>query len=83
MKLSIRFSILVVLMLIISIAIYQFTMKVIVPYLLAFNDDTIVTGGLIIGSLTVLAIWVGVGEFLMKVLNCEEIIDKFIDGAEK
>lgn len=83
MKLSIRFSILVVLMLIIAIAMYQFVTKVAVPYLLAFDDGVIVSGGLIIGLMVVFAIWVGAGEFLMKVLNCGEIIDKFIDEAEK
>lgn len=83
MKLSIRFSILVILMLLVAFAMYQFVMKVAVPYLLASNDGLIVTGGLILGVMAVLTIWVGVGEFLMKVLNCGEIIDKFIDGAEK
>ena len=83
MKLSIRFSILVVLMLLVAFVMYQFATKVAVPYLLASNDELIITFGLILGTMSVLTIWVGVGEFLMKVLKCEEIIYKFIGGTEK
>ena len=39
--------------------------------------------GLIFVLITAQVIWVGIGEFLMKVLKCREIIDKFINVTEK
>ena len=83
MKLSIRCSILVTVMIILSVILYQIGMKVVIPYLLESNDGLVITGGLILGLMIVLTIWIGVGEFLMKILNCGEIIDKFIDRSEK
>ena len=83
MKLSIRCTILVTVMIILSIVMYQIGMKVVVPYIINSNDDLVLTFGLIFGEIGYLIVWVSVCGFLMKVLNCREIIDKFIDGAEK
>lgn len=83
MKLSIRLLILAVLMLLITFIMYQFAMKLAIPYLLAYNDGLMVAFGLILGVMAVLIIWVGIGEFLMNVLKCREIIDKLINVTEK
>lgn len=83
MKLSIRLLILAVLMLLITFIMYQFAMKLAIPYLLAYNDGLMVAGGLILGIMAVLIIWVGIGEFLMNVLKCRVIIDKLINVTEK
>lgn len=83
MKLSIRCTILVTVMVILSIVMYQIGMKVVVPYIINSNDDLVLTFGLIFGEIGYLIVWVCVCEFLMKVLNCGEIIDKFIDRTEK
>ena len=83
MKLSIRLLILAVLMLLITFIMYQFAMKLAIPYLLAYNDGLMVAGGLILGIIAVLIIWVGIGEFLMNVLKCKGIIDKLINVTEK
>ena len=83
MKLSIRLLILAVLMLFITCIMYQFAMKLAIPYLLAYNDGLMVACGLILGIMTVLIIWVGIGEFLMNVLKCGGIIDKLINVTEK
>lgn len=58
-------------------------MKLAIPYLLAYNDGLMVAFGLILGVMAVLIIWVGIGEFLMNVLKCREIIDKLINVTEK
>lgn len=83
MKLSIRFSIFVVLMLIVSFVMYKAALKFAVPCLLSSNDEFIIAAGLIFMMITALVIWVVIGEFLMKVLNFEEIINKFIGKEEK
>ena len=83
MKLSIRFSIFVVLVLIVSLLMKHFAMKFVVPCILSSNDEFIIAAGLIFGMISALVIWVAIGEFLMKVLNCEEIINKFIGREEK
>ena len=83
MKLSIRFSIFVVLVLIVSLLMKHFAMKFVVPCILSSNDEFIIAAGLIFVMITALVIWVVIGEFLMKVLNCEEIINKFIGREEK
>lgn len=83
MKLSIRLLILAVLMLLITFIMYQVTMKFAIPYLLAYNDGLMIAFGLILGIMTLLIIWVGIGEFLMNVLKCREIIDKLINVTEK
>ena len=83
MKLSIRFSIFVVLMLIVSFVMSTVALKFAVPCLLSSNNEFIIVAGLIFVLITAQVIWVGIGEFLMKVLNCEEIIDKFINVTEK
>ena len=83
MKLSIRFSILVVLMLIVSYVMSTVALKFAVPCLLSSNDEFIIAAGLIFGMITALVVWVAICEFLMKVLNCEEIINKFIGREEK
>lgn len=83
MKLSIRCTILVTVMVILSIVMYQIGMKVVVPYIINSNDDLVLTFGLIFGEIGYLIVWVSVCGFLMKVLNCGEIIDKFIDRTEK
>lgn len=58
-------------------------MKFAIPYLLAYNDGLMIAFGLILGIMTLLIIWVGIGEFLMNVLKCREIIDKLINVTEK
>ena len=83
MKLSIRLLILVVLMLLITFIMYQFAMKLAIPYLLAYNDGLMIAAGLIFGMITAFVIWGVIAEFLAKVLNCDEIIDKFIGTEEK
>ena len=83
MKLSIRFSILVVLMLIVSYVMSTVALKFAVPYLLSSNDEFIIAAGLIFGMITAFVIWGVIAEFLAKVLNCDEIIDKFIGTEEK
>ncbi|MBR1611624.1 MAG: hypothetical protein IJ672_09145 [Methanobrevibacter sp.] len=83
MKLSIRCTILVTVMVILSIVMYQVGMKVVIPYIINSNDDLVLTFGLIFGEIGYLIVWVSVFGFLMKVLNCGEIIDKFIDRTEK
>lgn len=83
MKLSIRFSIFVVLMLIVSFVMSKVALKFAVPCLLSSNDEFIIAAGLIFMMITALVIWVVIGEFLMKVLNFEEIINKFIGKEEK
>ena len=83
MKLSIRFSIFVVLMLIVSFVMYKAALKFVVPYLLSSNSEFIIVAGLIFGMITAFVIWGVIAEFLAKVLNCDEIIDKFIDTEEK
>ena len=83
MKLSIRFSIFVVLMLIVSFVMYKAALKFAVPCLLSSNSEFIIGAGLIFGMTTAFVIWGVIAEFLAKVLNCDEIIDKFIDTEEK
>ena len=83
MKLSIRFSILVVLMLIVSFVMYKAALKFVVPCLLSSNSEFIIAAGLIFGMITAFVIWGIITEFLAKVLNCDEIIDKFIGTEEK
>ena len=83
MKLSIRFSIFVVLMLIVSFVMSTIALRFAVPCLLSSNNEFIIVAGLIFGMITALVIWVVIGEFFMKVLKCEEIIEKFIDKEEK
>ena len=83
MKLSIRFSIFVVLMLIVSFVMSKAALKFAVSCLLSSNDEFIIAAGLIFMMITALVIWVVIGEFLMKVLNFEEIINKFIGKEEK
>ena len=83
MKLSIRFSIFVVLVLIVSLLMKHFAMKFAVPCLLSSNDEFIIAAGLIFGMITTFVIWGVIAEFLAKVLSCDEIIDKFIGTEEK
>ena len=83
MKLSIRFSILVVLMLIVSFVMYKAALKFVVPCLLSSNSEFIIAAGLIFGMITAFVIWGIIAEFLAKVLNCDEIIDKFIKKKKK
>ena len=82
MKLSIRFSIFVVLMLIVSFVMYKAALKFVVPCLLSSNSEFIIVAGLIFVMITALVIWVVTAEFLVKVLNCEEIIEKIIGKEE-
>ena len=82
MKLSIRFSIFVVLMLIVSFVMYKAALKFVVPCLLSSNSEFIIVAGLIFVMITALVIWVAIAEFLVKVLNCEEIIEKIIGKEE-
>ena len=83
MKLSIRFSIFVVLMLIVSFVMSTVVFKFAAPCLLSSNSEFIIVAGLIFGMITAFVIWGVIAEFLAKVLNCDEIIDKFIDTEEK
>ena len=83
MKLSIRLLIFAVLMLIVSFVMYKAALKFVVPCLLSSNSEFIIAAGLIFVMISALVIWVAIGEFLMKVLNCEEIINKFIGKEEK
>ena len=83
MKLSIRLLIFAILMLIVSLLMKYFAMKFAVPYILSSNSEFIIAAGLIFVMISALVIWVAIGEFLMKVLNCEEIINKFIGKEEK
>ena len=83
MKLSIRFSIFLVLMLIVSFVMYKAALKFAVPCLLSSNSEFIIAVGLIFGMITAFVIWGVIAEFLAKVLNCDEIIDKFIGTEEK
>lgn len=83
MKLSIRLLILAVLMLLITFIMYQFAMKLAIPYLLAYNDGLMIAFGLILGMTTAFVIWGVIAEFLAKVLKCREIIDKLINVTEK
>ena len=82
MKLSIRFSIFVVLMLIVSFVMYKAALKFVVPCLLSSNSEFIIVAGLIFVMVTALVIWVAIADFLVKVLNCEEIIEKIIGKEE-
>ena len=82
MKLSISFSIFVVLMLIVSFVMYKAALKFVVPCLLSSNSEFIIVAGLIFVMITALVIWVVTAEFLVKVLNCEEIIEKIIGKEE-
>ena len=82
MKLSIRFSIFVVLMLIVSFVMYKAALKFVVPCLLSSNSEFIIVAGLIFVMITALVIWVAIADFLVKVLNCEEIIEKIIGKEE-
>ena len=82
MKLSIRFSIFVVLMLIVSYVMSTVALKFAVPCLLSSNSEFIIVAGLIFVMITALVIWVAIADFLVKVLNCEEIIEKFIGKEE-
>ena len=83
MKLSIRFSIFLVLMLIVSFVMSTVVFKFAAPCLLSSNSEFIIAAGLIFGMITAFVIWGVIAEFLAKVLNCDEIIDKFIDTEEK
>ena len=83
MKLSIRFSIFVVLMLIVSFVMSTVVFKFAAPCLLSSNSEFIIAAGLIFGMVTAFVIWGVIAEFLAKVLNCDEIIDKFIGTEEK
>lgn len=78
MKLSIRCSILVTVMVILSIVMYQIGMKIVVPYIVNSNDDLVLTFGLIFGEIGYLVVWVLVCEYLGKKLKCDEIIYKII-----
>lgn len=78
MKLSIRCSILVTVMVILSIVMYQVGMKVVVPYIINSNDELVLTFGLIFGEIGYLIVWVLVCEYLGKKLKCDEIIYKII-----
>ena len=82
MKLSIRFSIFLVLMLIVSFVMYKTALKFAVPCLLSSNSEFIIVAGLIFVMITALVIWVAIADFLVKVLNCEEIIEKIIGKEE-
>lgn len=82
MKLSIRFSIFLVLMLIVSFVMSTVLFKFAIPCLLSSNSEFIIVAGLVFGMITALVIWVVIGEFLVKVLNCEEIIEKIIGKEE-
>ena len=53
------------------------------PCLLSSNSEFIIVAGLIFVMVTALVIWVVTAEFLVKVLNCEEIIEKIIGKEEK
>ena len=79
MKLSVRFSILVALMIVVAIVMYQTAMNVIIPWILGTNDDIILSGGLILSVAASIFIWVAIGEFLMKTLKCEDVVDKFTE----
>ena len=83
MKLSIRFSIFLVLMLIVSFVMSTVVFKFAAPCLLSSNSEFIIAAGLIFGMTTAFVIWGVIAEFLAKVLNCDEIIDKFIGTEEK
>ena len=83
MKLSIRFSIFLVLMLIVSFVMSTVVFKFAAPCLLSSNSEFIIAAGLIFGMVTAFVIWGVIAEFLAKVLNCDEIIDKFIGTEEK
>ena len=83
MKLSIRLLIFAVLMLIVSFVMYKAALKFVVPCLLSSNSEFIIVAGLIFGMITAFVIWGVIAEFLAKVLNCDEIIDKFIGTEEK
>ena len=83
MKLSIRFSIFLVLMLIVSFVMSTVVFKFAAPCLLSSNSEFIIAAGLIFGMITAFVIWGVIAEFLAKVLNCDEIIDKFIGTEEK
>ena len=82
MKLSIRFSIFVVLMLIVSFVMSTVVFKFAAPCLLSSNSEFIIVAGLIFVMITALVIWVAIADFLVKVLNCEEIIEKIIGKEE-
>ena len=82
MKLSIRFSIFVVLMLIVSFVMSTVVFKFAALCLLSSNSEFIIVAGLIFVMVTALVIWVVTAEFLVKVLNCEEIIEKIIGKEE-
>ena len=82
MKLSIRFSIFLVLMLIVSFVMSTAVFKFAAPCLLSSNSEFIIIAGLIFVMITALVIWVVTAEFLVKVLNCEEIIEKIIGKEE-
>ena len=62
---------------------YKAALKFVVPCLLSSNSEFIIAAGLIFGMITAFVIWGVIAEFLAKVLNCDEIIDKFIDTEEK
>lgn len=82
MKLSIRFSIFLVLMLIVSFVMSTVVFKFAASCLLSSNSEFIIVAGLIFVMITALVIWVVTAEFLVKVLNCEEIIEKIIGKEE-
>lgn len=82
MKLSVRCLILVISMIVLTIAMYQFSMKVAIPYLMN-SDGFVLVSGLIFGIVAILVIWVGSCEFLMKRLKCIELVDKFINTSKK
>lgn len=82
MKLSVRCLILVISMIVLTIAMYQFSMKVAIPYLMN-SDWFVLVSGLIFGVVAVLVIWTGSCEFLMKRLKCTELVDKFINASKK
>lgn len=82
MKLSIRFSILVTVMIILSVIMHQVGMKVLLPYLINSNDDLILTFGLIFVEISFFIIWFIVCEYLAKLLKCDEIIHKIFNDTD-
>lgn len=81
MKPIVKFSILIISMLVLGFAMITVGLNLVLPWLLSQNDGTILCMGIIFSGMLFMLTWVGIGEFLMRKLNCTDIIYEFL-GAD-
>ena len=81
MKLSVRLSVFVVIMVIVSYLFYMFDMDVAIPWMLSKGEDYI-AGIAIVLALANMFFWTVFCNFFCKLLKCGELIDIFLKNDE-